>query len=236
MNLLWQRYKFSTPFIFLMAAASGFAAFGQKETDMEKKSFLALGDSYTIGEGVSVDARWPVQLADSLNREGFNFDQPQIIAKTGWTTDELEKAIAEAGPEGPFDLVSLLIGVNNQYRGRALEEYKVQFEGLLKQALRFAGNDPDKVIVVSIPDYGVTPFAANREPGKIAKEIDAFNKAAKMIAQAYKISFVDITPGSRMASRHPDLIADDQLHPSARMYTQWVAQILPVVLDKLDRR
>lgn len=235
MNLFWQRYKFSILVIFLMAV-NGFSAFSQKETDMGKKTFLALGDSYTIGEGVSVDARWPVQLADSLNREGFNFDQPQIIAKTGWTTDELEKAIAEAGPEGPFDLVSLLIGVNNQYRGRALEEYEVQFEGLLKQALRFAGNDPGKVIVVSIPDYGVTPFAASRDPAKIAKEIDAFNKAARLITQAYKISFIDITPGSRMASRHTDLIADDQLHPSARMYTQWVAQILPVVLDKLGRQ
>ena len=236
MNFLFQRYKFSISCIFLMATASGFAAFGQKETDMEQKSFLALGDSYTIGEGVSEDARWPVQLTESLNREGFNFDAPQIIAKTGWTTDELEKAISESAPEGPFDLVSLLIGVNNQYRGRALEEYRVQFEGLLKQALRFAGNDPDRVIVVSIPDYGVTPFAAGREPEKIAKEIDAFNQAARLVAQAYRISFVDITPGSRMASRHPDLVADDQLHPSAAMYRQWVAQILPVVLDKLARQ
>lgn len=224
--------KLAFPFFLLLAIVPGLGACNQKESKMEKR-FLALGDSYTIGESVSESARWPVQLVDSLNEEGYGFAQPQIIAQTGWTTDELAKAIDEADPEGPFDLVSLLIGVNNQYRGRPLKEYEAQFESLLKQAIGFAGNNPDKVFVVSIPDYGVTPFAAERNPEKIAEEIDAFNAAAEAIAKSYKVSFVNITPGSRRAGEDPDLVADDQLHPSGKMYTEWVAQILPVVRQRL---
>lgn len=196
---------------------------------------MALGDSYTIGESVSEKERWPVQLIDSLNASGFSFAAPQIIATTGWTTGELKDGIARENPEGPFDLVSLLIGVNNQYRGRSLEEYRQQFEGLLEQAIAFAGNDASRVFVVSIPDYGVTPFAASRDPQKIGSEIDAFNAAAKEIAGAYNVDFVDITPGSRRAKEEPDLIANDELHPSGRMYSQWVARILPVVRAKLNR-
>jgi lysophospholipase L1-like esterase len=123
--------------------------------------FLALGDSYTIGERVAKNERWPVQLAARLRAHGVPITDPEIIAVTGWTTDELDAGIQAAQPQGPYDLVSLLIGVNNQYRGRSPEEYQAQFADLLQQAIGLAGGDPTRVIVLSIPDWGVTPFAAN---------------------------------------------------------------------------
>ncbi len=200
-----------------------------------KSRFLALGDSYTIGESVPESKRWPVQLTEQLNKASFNFAPPEIIATTGWTTDELQKGIEKVTPVGPYDLVSLLIGVNNQYRGRPLDEYKQQFEQLLKQAIGLAGGDADRVFVVSIPDYGVTPFAANRNPAKIGEEIDLFNAAGREIAQKYGIEFVDITPGSRLAAEDKELLASDGLHPSAKMYADWVELILPVAKTKLDK-
>tara|TARA_R110002096_G_scaffold402306_1_gene599576 strand:+ start:70 stop:732 length:663 start_codon:yes stop_codon:yes gene_type:complete len=190
--------------------------------------FLALGDSYTIGESVSENDRWPVQLATALNQSGISMAPPEIIATTGWTTDELQKGIEKAFPKPPYDLVSLLIGVNNQYRGRSLDEYKKQFEALLVQAIDFAGGKAEKVFVVSIPDYGVTPFAADRNPEKIGKEIDAFNRAAEAISKKFGVAFVNITPGAKEAANDPELVASDGLHPSGKMYTQWVSQILPV--------
>ncbi|MEQ8684625.1 MAG: SGNH/GDSL hydrolase family protein [Imperialibacter sp.] len=191
--------------------------------------FLALGDSYTIGESVAESERWPVQLATALNQSGISMAPPEIIATTGWTTDELQKGIEKASPTPPYDLVSLLIGVNNQYRGRSLDEYKKQFEALLVQAIHFADGKAEKVFVVSIPDYGVTPFATDRNPEKIGKEIDAFNKAAEAISEKFGVAFVNITPGSKEAANDPELVANDGLHPSGKMYTQWVSKILPVV-------
>ena len=190
--------------------------------------FLALGDSYTIGESVAESERWPVQLAAALSQSGVSVAPPEIIATTGWTTDELQKGIEKASPRPPYDLVSLLIGVNNQYRGRSLDEYKKQFEALLVQAIDFAGGKAEKVFVVSIPDYGVTPFAADRNPEKIGKEIDAFNRAAEAISKKFGVAFVNITPGAKEAANDPELVASDGLHPSGKMYTQWVSQILPV--------
>jgi lysophospholipase L1-like esterase len=190
--------------------------------------FLALGDSYTIGESVAESERWPVQLVAELNQGGFSVAAPEIIATTGWTTDELQKGIEKASPKPPYDLVSLLIGVNNQYRGRSLDEYKIQFEALLVLAISFADGKPEKVFVVSIPDYGVTPFAAERNPQKIGKEIDDFNSAAEVISKKLGVAFVNITPGSKEAANDPELVAGDGLHPSGKMYTQWVSQILPV--------
>ncbi len=199
------------------------------EQQTQALRFLALGDSYTIGESVAESERWPVQLAEQLNQSGIQVAAPEIIATTGWTTDELQDGIEKAAPQGPYELVSLLIGVNNQYRGRSLDEYKIQFEGLLNQAINFAGNNPKRVFVVSIPDYGVTPFAADRNPEKISLEIDAFNAAAEAISKRLGVTFVDITPGSREAANDPALVAGDGLHPSGKMYTQWVSSILPVV-------
>jgi acyl-CoA thioesterase I len=184
--------------------------------------FLALGDSYTIGEAVSSKERWPQYLVDMLNKDSFQIIDPQIIARTGWTTDELKQAINEQNPEANYDLVSLLIGVNNQYRGYDINLYEKEFEELLLAAIRFAEGDPKRVFVVSIPDYGVTPFAENKNPSKIAKELNEYNAISERIATNYQVKWFDITPISRMASSDPELTATDKLHPSGKMYAQWV--------------
>ena len=185
-------------------------------------SYLALGDSYTIGESVSEKERWPIQLVSALEPEGFTFEKVQIIARTGWTTDELMQGIASENPGENYDLVSLLIGVNNQYRGRSVDEFKVQFTSLLDLAIDFAGGNKDHVFVVSIPDWGVTPFAADRDGEKIATEIDLYNAAKKEICQQYGILYIPITDISREVQSDPDLVAADGLHPSGRMYGRWV--------------
>jgi len=183
--------------------------------------YLALGDSYTIGESVAPEERFPNQLARTLG-----IGEPQIIAKTGWTTDELDAAIDAADPKGPFDLVTLLIGVNNQYRGRSADEYRAQFIALLQRAIGFAGGDAKRVIVVSIPDWGVTPFAASRDRAKIAREIDQFNAINREEARRAGARYVDITPISRGAD--PALVAADGLHPSGKQYAEWAKAIAAV--------
>jgi lysophospholipase L1-like esterase len=188
---------------------------------------LALGDSYTIGESVAVAGRWPNQLARALRAKGIAVADPEIIAKTGWTTDELSSAIDAAKPRGPYALVTLLIGVNNQYRGRDAEQYRKEFVALLQRAIGFAGGDPKRVVVVSIPDWGVTPFAEGRDRAKIGAEIDHFNAIAREETKRAGAHFADITPGSRHAATDSALIAPDGLHPSAVMYAQWVTVILP---------
>lgn len=195
--------------------------------------FLALGDSYTIGEAVEEAERWPVQLVSRLREAGVSIENPHIIATTGWTTDELQQAIAKEKPKGPFQLVSLLIGVNNQYRGYAIESYQKEFEQLLNTAIQLAGGRPERVVVVSIPDYGVTPFAADKSPDKIARELDAYNDYAKKVAKAHKVPFFDITPASREAARDTSLVASDGLHPSGKMYTHWAEAVFPYVVKQL---
>lgn len=190
---------------------------------------LCLGDSYTIGESVAPTERWPVQLALRLREQGVPVSDPEIIAQTGWTTDELNGAIDEAKPKGPYDLVTLLIGVNNQYRGRGAEEYRQEFRSLLERAIGFAGGRPNRVIVLSIPDWGVTPFAAGRDRGRIAREIDEFNRINKEEARRAWARYVDITPASREAARSPALTAGDGLHPSGEMYRRWVELVVPEV-------
>lgn len=197
--------------------------------------FLALGDSYTIGESVAESERWPVQLAVQLQEKAIRMAAPEIIAKTGWTTDELAAGIQAAPPQGPYDLVSLLIGVNNQYRGRSQEEYQTQFADLLQQAIAFAGGDPARVVVLSIPDWGVTPFAARLDTAVIAAEIDAFNAINRGEVEKVGAHYVDITAVSRQAITDPTLIADDGLHPSGKMYTAWMELALPVVLQAVMR-
>jgi lysophospholipase L1-like esterase len=190
--------------------------------------YLALGDSYTVGESVAEAARWPVQLVARLRAEGVPLADPQIVAQTGWTTDELMAGIETAEPHGPFDLVSLLIGVNNQYRGRSEDEYGQQFATLLRQAVSFAGDQPHRVIVLSIPDWGVTPFAAGHDRDRIAAEIDAFNAINRTETERMGAHYVDITPISRQAQTNPELTAEDGLHPSGQMYAAWVELVLPV--------
>ena len=198
--------------------------------------FLALGDSYTIGESVGQDERWPVQLAalmkPSLAPKEIQLD---IIARTGWTTTELWSAIRQSPPQGSYDLVSLLIGVNDEYRGGSTQQYRQDFNFLLGKAIHYAGGDPKHVIVLSIPDWGVTPYAQNdpRPAAQISAEIDAFNAINKDESQKAGVHYVDVTPISRQAPTNPALIAPDGLHPSGKMYAAWAALALPEALAAL---
>ena len=200
---------------------------------MSLMTYLALGDSYTIGEGVPAAGRWPVQLAAALRDEGVPLAEPTILATTGWTTDELSAAMDAAGFVPPWDLVSLLIGVNNQYRGRAVAEYRGEFRRLLQRAITLAGDRADRVLVLSIPDWGVTPFArdSGRDVARIAVELDAYNGAAHDETSHRGVGWTDITAISR---RQASLLADDGLHPSAAQYTLWAEAALPVVRDMLE--
>lgn len=197
--------------------------------------YLALGDSYTIGEGVEERGRWPLRLAAALRAEGIALADPRIIATTGWTTDELASAIDDAEPLGEWDFVSLLIGVNNQYRGRDVDDYVGEFATLLQRAIALAGGCADRVLVLAIPDWGVTPFArdSGRDLARIAAELDAYNEAAREICVSLGVAFVDITGISRDRGDEPDMLAADGLHPSAAMYTRWTEAALPVARDLL---
>lgn len=184
-------------------------------------NYLALGDSYTIGEGVPFEENFPSQTVSLLKRKQILVKEFQVIAKTGWTTDELSDAINKATIHPPYDIVSLLIGVNNQYRGRSAENYQIEFESLLKRSIEFAGNHTSHVYVLSIPDWGVTPFAEGRDRTKIAKEIDAFNGINKKLSAQYQVNYIDITPSTREAANDPSLLTSDKLHPSGKEYGKW---------------
>ena len=207
-----------------MSSAVGAAAAGAAGVPPR---FLALGDSYTIGEGVPEAGRWPVQLTALLRERGIAIDDPRIIATTGWTTDELDAGIDAAHEAAPIPtdhaLVSLLIGVNNQYRERPLDEYETQFAALLERAVGFAGGEPSRVVVLAIPDWGVTPFAiqSGRDRAQISIQLDAFNAAAARITQARGARFVDTAPVSRERGGEAAMLADDGLHPSAALYALW---------------
>lgn len=196
--------------------------------------YLALGDSYTIGQSVAVADRWPVQLADTLRGLGYHAEEPQIIARTGWTTGELAAAIKSAAPDSTFSLVSLLIGVNNQYRGLSSEEYRLELRALLEQSISFAGNDTGRVFVLSIPDWGVTPFAKDRNRQQIAKEINEFNAIKREESLRAGVTYIDITDISRRAADDASLIASDGLHPSGKMYREWVIRALPYIERMLN--
>ena len=196
-------------------------------------SYLALGDSYTIGESVAESERWPVQLSKSLAKNGVEVASPQIIAQTGWTTDELKEKIVSENITKTYDLVSLLIGVNNQYRGRSVEEFQTEFVELLETAFKFACNKAERVFVVSIPDWGITPFGRQGKNKTISEQIDLFNKIKKEETDKKGILFIDITPISRQAINDVSLVAKDGLHPSEKMYQQWVEKILPELLKKI---
>ena len=187
-------------------------------------TYLALGDSYTIGEGVARQENFPNQTVRLLAGK-IQIQPPTIIAKTGWTTDELKKGIGDFNVKKKYDIVTLLIGVNNQYRGRSKEEYATQFEDLLKQSIKFAGRNPSRVFVLSIPDWGVTPFAEGKNREQIGKEIDIFNDINRAIAGKYKVNYIDITPGTRDAATDSTLLAGDKLHPSAKEYQRWAIRL-----------
>lgn len=197
--------------------------------------YLALGDSYTIGEGVAPAQRWPHQLAAALRAEGVPLQDPTTIARTGWTTDELSDAIDAAAPASDHDFVSLLIGVNNQYRGRDVEGYAREFDALLARAIGFAGGRADRVLVLSIPDWGATAFGARsgRDLAQVARELDAYNAAARAICARRGVAFVDITPASRAHLNEAAMLAEDGLHPSGAMYALWTREALPAARQLL---
>ncbi len=198
-------------------------------------SYLALGDSYTIGEGVTADGRWPLQLADGLREQGIPMADPRIIATTGWTTDELDAAIDAAGPLGNFDFVSLQIGVNDQYRGREVDDFRQQFQKLLARAIALADGHADRVLVLGIPDWGATPFgaASGRDLEQVSRELDVYNAVSRAVCAANAVAFVDVSRVSRLLGPEPAMLADDGLHPSAEMYAQWTQQALPIARDLL---
>jgi lysophospholipase L1-like esterase len=196
-------------------------------------SYLALGDSYTVGESVPAEQRWPVQLAGLLGEAGYDVGEPRSVARTGWTTGELQAAIEKEDLAQTYDLVSLLIGVNNQYRGYSLETYRAEFARLLEQAITFAGGDPLRVLVLSIPDWSVTPYAEGRDRESIAAAIDAFNRANREETEKQGASYIDVTPTSRQAAQDLSLIAPDGLHPSGKMYAEWAKLALPAALQAL---
>lgn len=188
-------------------------------------SYLALGDSYTIGESVNESERWPNQLALALTKKGVSVSQPKIIATTGWRTDNLKDAIIKEDLKHDYDLVSLLIGVNNQYQGKPADQYAMEFEDLLKTAIQLAKGKSNNVFVVSIPDYGFTPFGLAKKE-TISKQIDEFNAINKKISKKYKVAYYNITDISRKGLEEPSLVAPDKLHPSGKMYTLWTERIL----------
>lgn len=199
---------------------------------MHVHTFLALGDSYTIGESVLLHESFPYQVVQALRKKDLAFNAPEVIAKTGWTTDELDSAIKEYRFLPKYDFVTLLIGVNNQYRGREILEYKEQLEELLKKAIELAGKK-EHVVLVSIPDYGVTPFAKDHDTEKIAREIDMFNTVIIALSIQYKVHYIDITPGSRLAKSNPGLVAEDGLHPSAKEYANWAEKIADLIISQM---
>jgi len=191
-------------------------------------NYLALGDSYTVGEGVSPKDSYPYQLVKKIRQAGFAIDDPQIIAKTGWRCDNLQTAIQEKNIQEKYDLVTVLIGVNNQFQNKPIENFKSDFRKLLNTSIELGKYGKSSVFVLSIPDYGCTPFG-KIEREQIAKEIDTWNHEISLIANEFELTFLDITPISKRALTEENLTCKDNLHPSARMYSLWVDEIyLPI--------
>jgi lysophospholipase L1-like esterase len=202
------------------------------DTELPAVRYLALGDSYTIGESVSAEERWPNQLAKLLENENVEIEIT-MVARTGWTTSELWQGIQAEEIQPRYDLVSLLIGVNNQYRGYNIHEYRDQFNFLLHKSIEYAGGNANHVVVLSIPDWGVTPFAVSRDHEKIAREIDQFNLVNRELSEKAGAPYVDVTPISREVVNDTTLTAPDGLHPSGKMYALWAEKTLPIVSEIL---
>ena len=210
---------------------------GSERSGRPEVRYLALGDSYTIGELVEPDERWPARLAALLRKEGLAVRDPEIIARTGWTTDELAAGLDHAAPRGPFGLVTLQIGVNDQYRGRDAGEYRDRFRVLLERAVGLAGGEAGRVIVVSIPDWGLTPFARGRDLAAIAAAIDRFNAVNREETDRAAARYLDITTISRRpaAPGSETRVTSDGLHPTGAVYGEWARHILPLALAALGR-
>lgn len=200
-----------------------------------KFNYLALGDSYTIGESVNAKQNFPAQLKQKLLAENFEINV-HIIAKTGWTTRDLIENIEKENPGNNYDLLTLLIGVNNQYQGKDTTTYKTELKLLIGKATVLAQGKKENVLLISIPDYGVTPFAKSKHPVKISQEIAHFNQIKKTEAEKAGIKWIEITEISKLAKTDLALLANDQLHPSTKMYKMWVEKIAPVALQILRKK
>ncbi len=196
------------------------------------KSYLALGDSYTIGESVPIFESFPYQTVKIFRNNGLKIQAAEIVAKTGWTTDELLSGIENSALQKKYDFVTLLIGVNNQYRGKSIEEFASQFKILLDKAIAFAGGNKKKLVVLSIPDWGVSPFAEGKDRKKIALEIDAYNLLKQQITLEAGVRFINITEGTREAASDPSLLAKDKLHPSGKDYKRWADKVVKCFSEK----
>lgn len=201
------------------------------QTLSEPIRYLALGDSYTIGASVSENERWPIQLRDSLTLAGYNFESTEIIAVTGWRTDNLMNGIVQNQPDSNYNLVSLLIGVNNQFQGSPINKFRIELDSLIRWSIALAQGNPNQVFMVSIPDYGYTPFGSPQSRERISRELDNYNSIKDSLAQVYNIPYYYITDISRRGLEETDLVADDNLHPSGKQYTLWVERILPELLN-----
>ncbi|MEO7445339.1 MAG: SGNH/GDSL hydrolase family protein [Ferruginibacter sp.] len=198
-----------------------------------QKTYLALGDSYTIGQSVPENDRFPVQTKNLLAALGINFQAPEIIAATGWTTQNLMNAINAQNFAHTYDVVSLLIGVNDQYQTHDTTNYRSRFTGLLIKSIELAGGNRNHVFVLSIPDYSVTPFAGQSDTAMISRQIDLFNMINKEVTTAYLCNYIDITPSTRMARFDPTLLANDGLHPSGKEYSKWATWLAEAIKQKL---
>ncbi|MDF2431180.1 MAG: hypothetical protein JWP44_811 [Mucilaginibacter sp.] len=204
-------------------------------TTADTLTYLALGDSYSIGESVPQIQSYPYQLVNLLNFDAFHIQPPTVIATTGWTTDNLIGAIAQSNIHGKkYDIVTLLIGVNDQFQGLSQDNYRTRFTEVLNTAISFAKGNTDRVFVLSIPDYSVTPFAGGRD-NTIGPQIDQFNAINKAISLKAGVNYLDITPISKKAATDPTLIAPDGLHPSGKMYTEWMNLLEPIVVARLQK-
>ena len=199
-------------------------AFPAEDSSANKNTYLALGDSYTIGQGVQAFESFPFQTVSMLRIKGVKINDPLIIAQTGWTTTNLSKAIISQNPKGPFSVVSLLIGVNDQYQLHDTTGYRQRFYGLLQTSLYFAGGNRNRVFVLSIPDYSVTPFVRNN-PMTVKTEIGWFNEINRQVTVENGCSWINITPSTQMAATDPTLLASDSLHPSGKEYAKWANEL-----------
>lgn len=227
--------RFLLPLLLLMLIASckeNDAPANVTVVEEDPLRYLALGDSYTIGESVDPDERWPVQLAERLRSEGLEIQDPRIIATTGWTTQDLLRAMDAQLNNEKFDLVSVSIGVNNQYQGKSIAEYREDLYEIFKRAITHSEKGVDGVFAVSIPDYGVTPFGAENAE-EIGRELEEFNKVFREVATEFNIDFYNITPISKRAASEPELTAEDNLHPSGEMYRLWVDHFYQNVQQKV---
>jgi lysophospholipase L1-like esterase len=198
-------------------------------------SYLALGDSYTIGESVPLHESFPYQAVQLLRDAGLAVNAPEIVAKTGWTSFELAEHILHTKLNDAYDFVSLLIGVNNQYRELPADEFKTDFEFLLRKAIHLSGENAPHVIVLSIPDWGVTPFAAKKDTKKISEQIDEFNAICESAANQNGVHFIDITEDSRKAKKDISLLASDQLHYSAKAHAGWAAKVAAYIKQQIQK-